>query len=299
MAAVSVHGLRKNYGDLEAVKGISFDVKEGSFFAFLGPNGAGKSTTISIICSLLDYDSGTVEVFGKSPAEARTEIGVVFQDHMLDDRLTVRENVSLRGSMYGLKGQELKDAVDKVLALTDSNEFADRRYGTLSGGQKRRADIARALVHDPKMIVLDEPTAGLDPQSRTMLWRTVFNLNRETGLTVFLTTHYMEEASDADDIVMIDHGEIVAQGTSDELKEQYCTDYIRAIPKDQELFINKLSFENIRFTMDKGIFTIPVSDTIRSIGLLNKFRDDLESFEVRKGTLDEAFIKITGGADDE
>ena len=299
MAAVSVHGLRKNYGDLEAVKGISFDVKEGSFFAFLGPNGAGKSTTISIICSLLDYDSGTVEVFGKNPAEARTEIGVVFQDHMLDDKLTVRENVSLRGSMYGLKGQELKDAVDKVLALTDSNEFADRRYGNLSGGQKRRADIARALVHNPKMIVLDEPTAGLDPQSRTMLWRTVFNLNRETGLTVFLTTHYMEEASDADDIVIIDHGEIVAQGTSDELKEQYCTDYIRAIPKDQESFINKLSFENIRFTMDKGIFIIPVSDTIRSIGLLNKFRDDLESFEVRKGTLDEAFIKITGGADDE
>ena len=299
MAAVSVRDLRKSYDDFEAVKGISFEVKEGSFFAFLGPNGAGKSTTISILCSLLDYNSGTVEVFGKDPTEARTEIGVVFQDHMLDDKLTVRENVALRGSMYGLKGQALEDAVNKVLALTDSNEFADRRYGQLSGGQKRRADIARALVHDPKMIILDEPTAGLDPQSRTMLWRTVFNLNRETGLTVFLTTHYMEEASDADDIVIIDHGEIVAQGTSDELKERYCTDYIRAIPKDQESFINKLSFENIRFTLDKGVFTIPVKDTIRSIGLLNKFRDDLESFEVRKGTLDEAFIKITGGADDE
>lgn len=299
MAAVSVRDLRKSYDDFEAVKGISFEVKEGSFFAFLGPNGAGKSTTISILCSLLDYNSGTVEVFGKDPTEARTEIGVVFQDHMLDDKLTVRENVALRGSMYGLKGQVLEDAVNKVLALTDSNEFADRRYGQLSGGQKRRADIARALVHDPKMIILDEPTAGLDPQSRTMLWRTVFNLNRETGLTVFLTTHYMEEASDADDIVIIDHGEIVAQGTSDKLKERYCTDYIRAIPKDQESFINKLSFENIRFTLDKGVFTIPVKDTIRSIGLLNKFRDDLESFEVRKGTLDEAFIKITGGADDE
>ena len=299
MAAVSVRDLRKSYDDFEAVKGISFEVKEGSFFAFLGPNGAGKSTTISILCSLLDYNSGTVEVFGKNPTEARTEIGVVFQDHMLDDKLTVRENVALRGSMYGLKGQGLNDAVDKVLALTDSNEFADRRYGQLSGGQKRRADIARALVHNPKMIILDEPTAGLDPQSRTMLWRTVFNLNRDTGLTVFLTTHYMEEASDADDIVIIDHGEIVAQGTSDELKEQYCTDYIRAIPKDQESFVKKLSFENIRFTEDKGIFTIPVKDTIRSIGLLNKFKDDLESFEVRKGTLDEAFIKITGGDGDE
>lgn len=299
MAAVSVRDLRKSYDDFEAVKGISFEVKEGSFFAFLGPNGAGKSTTISILCSLLDYNSGSVEVFGKNPTEARTEIGVVFQDHMLDDKLTVRENVALRGSMYGLKGQGLNDAVDKVLALTDSDEFADRRYGNLSGGQKRRADIARALVHNPKMIILDEPTAGLDPQSRTMLWRTVFNLNRDTGLTVFLTTHYMEEASDADDIVIIDHGEIVAQGTSDELKEQYCTDYIRAIPKDQESFIKKLSFENIRFTEDKGIFTIPVKDTIRSIGLLNKFKDDLESFEVRKGTLDEAFIKITGGDNDE
>ena len=299
MSAVSVRDLRKSYGDFEAVKGISFDVKEGSFFAFLGPNGAGKSTTISILCSLLDLNSGTVEVFGKDPNSARTEIGVVFQDHMLDDRLTVRENISLRGSMYGISGQELKDAVDKVIGLTDATEFADREYGQLSGGQKRRADIARALVHNPKMIVLDEPTAGLDPQSRTALWRTVFDLNRNTGLTVFLTTHYMEEASDADDIVIIDHGEIVAQGTSDELKERYCTDYIRAIPKDQASFVNKLSFENIRFTEDKGIFTIPVKDTISSIGLLNKFKDDLESFEVRTGTLDEAFIKITGGAGDE
>ena len=286
MSAVSVRDLRKSYGDFEAVKGISFDVKEGSFFAFLGPNGAGKSTTISILCSLLDLNSGTVEVFGKDPNSARTEIGVVFQDHMLDDRLTVRENISLRGSMYGISGQELKDAVDKVIGLTDATEFADREYGQLSGGQKRRADIARALVHNPKMIVLDEPTAGLDPQSRTALWRTVFDLNRNTGLTVFLTTHYMEEASDADDIVIIDHGEIVAQGTSDELKEKYCTDYIRAIPKDQASFVNKLSFENIRFTEDKGIFTIPVKDTISSIGLLNKFKDDLESFEVRTGTLD-------------
>ena len=299
MKAVSVQGLRKCYGDFEAVKGISFEVNEGSFFAFLGPNGAGKSTTISILCSLLDHDSGTVEVFGKDPKDARAEIGVVFQDHMLDDKLTVRENIALRGQMYGFTGQALKDAVDKVLGLTDAEEFADRKYGMLSGGQKRRADIARALVHDPKMIILDEPTAGLDPQSRTSLWRTVFDLNRNTGLTVFLTTHYMEEASDADDIVIIDHGEIVAQGTSDELKEKYCTDYIRAIPKDRQTFVDRLSSENIVFTDDKGIITIPIKDTISSIDILNGLRDDLESFEVRTGTLDEAFIKITGGASDE
>ena len=299
MKAVSVQGLRKSYGDFEAVKGISFEVNEGSFFAFLGPNGAGKSTTISILCSLLNYDSGTVEMFGKDPSDARAEIGVVFQDHMLDDRLTVRENIALRGQMYGLSGQALKDAVDKVLKLTDAEEFADRKYGMLSGGQKRRADIARALVHDPKMIILDEPTAGLDPQSRTSLWRTVFDLNRNTGLTVFLTTHYMEEASDADDIVIIDHGEIVAQGTSDELKEKYCTDYIRAIPKDRQSFVDRLSSEDIVFTDDKGIITIPIKDTISSIDILNRLRDDLESFEVRTGTLDEAFIKITGGVEDE
>ncbi len=299
MKAVSVQGLRKSYGDFEAVKGISFEVNEGSFFAFLGPNGAGKSTTISILCSLLDHDSGTVEVFGKNPSEARTEIGVVFQDHMLDDKLTVRENVSLRGKMYGLKGQELKDAVDKVLKLTDSEEFADRKYGQLSGGQKRRADIARALVHDPKMIVLDEPTAGLDPQSRKALWRTVTDLNKSTGLTVFLTTHYMEEATDADDIVIIDHGEIVAQGRSEELKEKYCTDYIRAYPKDPAGFSKILEDKGIQFTSDKDVFTIPVDSVKDSLPLLNQLDDQLESFEVKMGTLDEAFIKITRGDDDE
>ena len=299
MAAVSVRDLRKSYGDFEAVKGISFEVPEGSFFAFLGPNGAGKSTTISILCSLLDYNSGTVEVFGKDPSQARTEVGVVFQDHMLDSKLTVRENISLRGSMYGLKGQELKDAVDKVITLTDAAEFADRKYGQLSGGQKRRADIARALVHNPRMIILDEPTAGLDPQSRTSLWRTVLDLNRETGLTVFLTTHYMEEATDADDIVIIDHGEIVAQGRSEELKERYCTDYIRAYPKDPASFSKILDDKGIGYTSDKDVFTIPIGSTKDSVSLLNDLNDHLDSFEVRMGTLDEAFIKITGGDDDE
>ena len=299
MSAVSVRDLRKSYGDFEAVKGISFDVPEGSFVAFLGPNGAGKSTTISILCSLLNYDSGTVEVFGKDPSEARTDIGVVFQDHMLDDKLTVRENISLRGSMYGLKGQELKNTVDKVISLTDATEFADRRYGQLSGGQKRRADIARALVHGPKMIVLDEPTAGLDPQSRTSLWRMVLDLNRETGLTVFLTTHYMEEATDADDIVIIDHGEVVAQGRSEELKERYCTDYIKAYPKDAPSFAKILEEKGIEYTSDKDVFRIPVESTKDSVSLLNVLNDHLESFEVRMGTLDEAFIKITGDDDHE
>lgn len=299
MPAVSVQDLRKSYGDLEAVKGISFDVEEGSFFAFLGPNGAGKSTTISIICSLLKYDSGSVKIFGKEPLEARTDIGVVFQDHLLDPKLTVEENVSVKGSMYGLKGQELKDSVDRVLKLVEIEDFADHQYGKLSGGQKRRVDIARALVHNPKMLILDEPTAGLDPQSRKNLWTTVFNLNRNTGLTVFLTTHYMEEASDADNIVIVNKGEIVAQGTSDELKQKYCTDYIRIVPKDAGTFEGILSAKGISFKVDKGIFVISIEHTIDSLPILESLKDHMESFEVRTGTLDDAFISITGGDEDE
>ena len=297
MAAVSVRDLRKSYGNTEAVKGISFDVPEGSFFAFLGPNGAGKSTTISIICSLSDMDSGDVTVFGRTPSEARTDIGVVFQEHMLDDSLTVRENVVLRGMMYGMSKADASASAERVLALTDSLEFADRRYGKLSGGQKRRADIARALVHGPRLLVLDEPTAGLDPQSRKALWSTVAELNRD-GLTVFLTTHYMEEASDADSIVIIDRGEIVARGTPDELRERYCVDYIRAIPKDPASFVEILERKGLAYTSDRGIFTIPLDSTLDAISVLNGIGDALESFEVRMGTLDEAFITITGDGDE-
>lgn len=299
MSAVSVNGLRKSYGDVEAVKGISFDVKEGSFFAFLGPNGAGKSTTISIMCSLLEHDSGEISVFGKAPVDARSEIGVVFQDHLLDPKLTVAENVRFRGEMYGLKGQQLRESADRVLALVNMTELADRPYGKLSGGQKRRADIARALVHGPKLLVLDEPTAGLDPQSRKSLWETVYRLNKETGLTVFLTTHYMEEAADADDIVIIKNGEIVAHGTSDSLKDEYCTDYIRIIPKDPGGFGTILESKGIGYTSDRDIFRVPVKDTMESLPILESLKEDISSFEVRKGTLDDAFIEITGGDGDE
>ena len=218
MLAVSVNGLRKSYAESEAVKGISFDVNEGDFFAFLGPNGAGKSTTISIICSLLKYDSGTVRIFGKDPTDAKMDIGVVFQDHMLDPNLTVEENISLKGAMYGLKGDELKKSTDRVLGLVDAIDIRDRRYGRLSGGQKRRVDIARALIHDPRMLVLDEPTSGLDPQSRKSLWDTIFDLNRRSGMTIFLTTHYMEEAEAlCDRVCIIKSGKKVAEGSIHEV----------------------------------------------------------------------------------
>ena len=294
MDAVTVENLRKSYGELEAVKGISFSVPEGSFFAFLGPNGAGKSTTIGIIISMLRADSGTVSVFGKDPESSRPDIGVVFQDPKMDPLLTVRENVSVRGSMYALKGKELASAVDVTLEATGCTEFADRRYGQLSGGQRRRADIARAMVHSPKLLILDEPTTGLDPMSRSSIWELIRGLNGSRGITVILTTHYMEEAADADDIVIINRGEIVAHGTPAQLRDTHCHDTLTFVPRDPSSAASKLDSMGVAYTEEKGSFRITLKRTADSVPIITALGDCMESLEVRSGTLDEAFIEITG-----
>ena len=295
--AVSVNALYKSYGDFPAVKGISFDVDQGSFFAFLGPNGAGKSTTISILCSLLPKDSGEVRIFGKDPEEARSEIGIVFQDNKLDLKLTVRENLMVRGSMYGFEKNELKERVETALERSGSTEFADRQYSKLSGGQKRRAEIARAIVHNPKILMLDEPTAGLDPQNRKLIWNNIRDLKDE-GMTVFLTTHYMEEAADADDIVIINKGEIVAHGTPSVLKENYSSDYIEVLPKDMGKLETILNDSGLKYTVRSDVLRIPLENTMKAIPIIEQIKDDIESFEVRTGTLDDAFITITGGIEE-
>ena len=296
MNAISVRDLRKSYGDVEAVKGISFDVPEGSFFAFLGPNGAGKSTTISIICSLLDYDSGEVRVFDTdvSDPSVKGEIGVVFQDAMMDGRLTVRENLSVRGGMYGMTGDVRESAVDRAILVSDSAEFADRPYGKLSGGQRRRADIARALVHSPRLLLLDEPTSGLDPQTRRRIWDTVNRLNREEGLTILLTTHYMEEAAGADDIVIVNHGEIAAHGTPAMLRERYCSDRMTVVPKDMDGVASVLSDAGIGFSVRADTVEIPLASTVDAAPVVAMLDGMIDSLEVRNGTLDDAFIRITG-----
>lgn len=298
MNAISVHDLRKSYGDFEAVKGISFDVPEGSFFAFLGPNGAGKSTTISVICSLLPPDSGEVTVFGKevSDPSVKREIGVVFQDPMMDGKLTVRENLSIRGGMYGLSGDALEEAVDRALGISGSDGFSDWRYGSLSGGQRRRADIARALVHGPRLLLLDEPTAGLDPQTRKRIWDTVTDLNEHEGLTVLLTTHYMEEAAGADDIVIVNHGEIVAHGTPAMLRERFCSDRMTVVPRDMDAVTEVLGRAGIGFEVKTDTVEIPLSSTIDAVPIMALLEGMLDSLEVRTGTLDDAFIRITGEA---
>lgn len=297
MSAISVRGLRKSYGDREAVKGIDFEVPEGSFFAFLGPNGAGKSTTISIICSLMEQDSGEVLLFGNDSSlpEVRRDIGVVFQDSMMDRMLTVRENVTLRGSMYGLTGDDLKDAVSSAISKADAMEFADQRYGQLSGGQRRRADIARALVHSPRILLLDEPTSGLDPQTRKTIWETITTLNRESGMTIFLTTHYMEEASESDDVVIIDHGTIVAHGTPVQLREKYCSDNMVLVPLDMEKLCSTLDSSGTPYTVVKDVVHMDIQNTMDALPIIESVKGLISSFEVRMGTLDDAFINITGG----
>jgi multidrug/hemolysin transport system ATP-binding protein len=242
-------------------------------------------------------DSGTVTVFGKDPEEARAEIGMVFQDNKLDPKLTVRENLTIRGSLYGFEKDDLAQRVEKALERSDSMEFADKLYSQLSGGQKRRAEIARAIIHEPNILMLDEPTAGLDPQTRKLIWNNVHDL-KESGMTIFLTTHYMEEAADADDVVIINRGEIVAHGTPTVLKEKYSSDYIEMLPKDMCQVEEMLKDAGMVYTVRTDTIRVPLVNTMDAIPIIELVKDDIESFEVRTGTLDDAFVNITGGIEE-
>ena len=297
---IEVNDLKKSYGKVQAVKSLSFYVEQGKLFAFLGPNGAGKSTTIDIITTFLQKDSGTVTIdgltLGKDDDKIRHIIGAVFQDNMLDELLTVRENILMRGSLYGLKGAALKEAVSKAIAAAEVEDFQNRRYGKLSGGQRRRADIARALVHTPKILFLDEPTTGLDPQTRKTVWETIRRLQQETGMTVFLTTHYMEEAAEADYVVVIDSGEIAARGTPSQLKETYAGDFLKLVPKkaSAEKIRHWLTDKKLPFTENADTFRVSIPHTMDALPLVDEFRHDLDSLEIVSGTMDDAFIAITG-----
>ncbi len=295
---IEVSGLKKNYGKVRAVKGIDFHVNEGELFAFLGPNGAGKTTTIDIICTLLKPDGGTVKVnghiLGKQDNEIRKDIGVVFQDSVLDDILTVKENLYTRGSFYGMPSRDLSTAVEKAAGAADVKSFYNRRYGRISGGQRRRADIARALVNTPKILFLDEPTTGLDPQTRKSVWETIRNLQKGKRMTVFLTTHYMEEAAKADYVAIIDNGLISAKGTPSELRAKYSTDTLRLVPKNSYELTAFLKKQNIRFKISGGAFLINISKTLDALPLVNKAESLIKGFEVLNGSMDDAFVKITG-----
>lgn len=297
---IVVKHLKKSYADIPAVNDLCFTVKSGSIFAFLGPNGAGKSTTISILCTLLAPNGGEVYLdgcrLGREDDAIRNRIGVVFQESLLDPLLTVRENLNIRAAFYGFRGHEKKEAVKRAADAADAAEFLDRRYGKLSGGMRRRADIARALLPTPRVLFLDEPTTGLDPKHKEGVWSTIQSLQKKTGMTVFLTTHYMEEAADADYIVLLTHGEIAVEGTPYDLKERYSQDTLRLKPSDKEAAQRILSSRGLSWEEKNQILCLPLSGTLEALPLLDTLRPCLESFEVVHGSMEDVFLKITGGS---
>lgn len=295
---IEVKGLHKFYGNIHAVKGIDFYVEKGKVFAFLGPNGAGKSTTIDIICTFLKQDEGEVLVYGnklgEKDDEIRSIIGAVFQDGLLDGLLTIEENLQIRGAFYGLRGSKLKQAIVEVAEVTEIKDLLKRQYKNLSGGQRRRCDIARALINTPKILFLDEPTTGLDPQTRKMVWETISTLQKKTKMTIFLTTHYMEEAANADYVIVIDNGLIAAKGTPAELKENYSCDKLIISSNHIEKIETILLQEAIEYEKIANQLIIKIGSTLESLAIIDKCRPDISGFEVIRGTMDDAFIGITG-----
>lgn len=295
---IEVSGLKKSYGEIRAVKGIDFYVEKGKLFAFLGPNGAGKSTTIDIICTFLKPDAGSVIVdgneLGRGDNEIREIIGAVFQDGLLDKLLTVEENLRVRGSFYGLRGAKLKKAVAETAEIVGVTPLLKRPYGKLSGGQRRRCDIARALINKPKILFLDEPTTGLDPQTRKNVWETILSIQKDTGMTVFLTTHYMEEAAEADYVIVIDDGSIAARGTPSALKEQYSKDKLTLVCSDKEQVRSMLEAAGAEIKEAADTLTVEIPSTMDALPLIDACRGCISGFEVVKGTMDDAFIAITG-----
>ena len=291
---IKIDNLIKSYGQVKAVQDLSFKVKEGELFAFLGVNGAGKSTTISIMCGTLNKDGGKVIIDGvdidANSDDTRRAIGVVFQNSVLDKALSVRDNLIHRASLYGIHGKECDERINELSAVLDFKDFIDRPVQKLSGGQRRKADIARALIHKPKILILDEPTTGLDPQTRTVMWGVIENLRKTENMTVFLTTHYMEEAADADYVVIIDGGKIVAEGTPVELKNRYTGDYVTVYGIDTEQA--KLLSEKYEEVV--GGVRFLVEDTAAATALIVSHPELFKDYEVTKGKMDSVFLSVTG-----
>ena len=291
---IEIERLNKSFGDVHAVNDLSFGVKRGELFAFLGVNGAGKSTTISILCGQLRRDSGEVRVCGRSidggVREMTRQLGVVFQNSVLDQMLTVQDNLESRAALYGITGAAFRKRLGELAQTLDFGDLLGRTVGRLSGGQRRRVDIARALLHRPQILILDEPTTGLDPQTRQLLWRVVQNLREREGMTVFLTTHYMEEAADADAVVILDGGKIAAEGTPLELKNRYSGDFITfyGLNEEQIAAIGK-PFERIRDAV-----RVEVPDTGAATEWILRQPELFRDFEITKGKMDDVFLSVTG-----
>lgn len=291
---IEINNLDKSFQDVHAVNDLSLRVKEGELFAFLGVNGAGKSTTISIMCGMLAKDGGKVFIDGKDVdkdmREITKELGVVFQNTVLDAKLSVKDNLTSRAALYGITGKEAKQRIANLAELLEFKDILNRTFGKLSGGQKRRVDVARALLNNPKILILDEPTTGLDPEARKALWSVVTTLRKNQNMTVFLTTHYMEEAADADYVVILDSGKISAEGTPLELKNNYTGDFVTIYNVDEDkIKALGLPYENIRDAV-----RIAVKNTEEARDLIVKHPDLFTDFEITKGKMDDVFLAVTG-----
>lgn len=291
---IEIQHLYKSFGEVKAVQDLSFRVKEGELFAFLGVNGAGKSTTINILCGQLRKDGGSVKINGFEPTEnpekVKRALGVVFQNSVLDKALTVYENLESRAALYGIHGRAFKDRLQELSGMLGFGDLLRRTVGKLSGGQRRRIDIARALLHRPDILILDEPTTGLDPQTRKTLWDVVDNLRKTENMTVFLTTHYMEEAADADYVVILDSGKIAAEGTPLTLKNTYTGDFIT---------LYQVSGEEIRsfgrpYEALRDGYRVPVENTEKATQLILQHPAIFRDYEITKGKMDDVFLAVTG-----
>ena len=291
---IEISSLSKRFGEVQAVNDLSFRVKEGELFAFLGINGAGKSTTINIMCGQLSKDSGTVQLSGvdldSDPDSIKRNLGVVFQNSVLDKELSVQDNLQSRAALYGIRGKAFRERLAELAGLLEFDDLLKRTVGKLSGGQRRRIDIARALIHRPKILILDEPTTGLDPQTRSTLWRGIGDLRENEGMTGVLTTHYMEEAADADYVVILDSGMIAAEGTPLELKNTYTGDFI-TVYGAEESQIKQLGapYETIR-----DAYRVSVPNTAAATELILKYPDIFRDYEITKGKMDDVFLAVTG-----
>ncbi|MGT2763936.1 ABC transporter ATP-binding protein [Streptococcus intermedius] len=277
--------LSKIYGNKRAVHDLNLQIEAGSFTAILGPNGAGKSTTIQMLTKLLQPTTGEILY------NSNIKLGVVFQNSVLDDMLTVRENLDIRAGQYNRVD---KGKVDSLIEQLGLKKFSTQLYGTLSGGQKRRVDIARALLNNPDVLFLDEPTTGLDIQTRKVIWDLIHHLQMKEKMTVILTTHYLDEADDADMIYIVDYGQVIAKGSADQIKEQYAQNFLKVFVTNsadfKEIMEGNISFEEVR----PNEFLIHPETTGMALGLLTRGRSFIRQFEFRPGTMDDAFMSLTG-----
>ncbi|MBR2019625.1 MAG: ABC transporter ATP-binding protein [Clostridia bacterium] len=291
---IEIQHLSKAFGDIRAVNDLSFRVKTGELFAFLGVNGAGKSTTIHILCGQLAKDGGQIRINGQDPEQnanrVKRDLGVVFQASLLDSALSVTENLESRAALYGITGAAFRQRLSDLAKRLDFETLLKRTVGKLSGGQRRRIDIARALLHKPRILILDEPTTGLDPQTRALIWRVVSDLRANEGMTVFLTTHYMEEAADADYVVILDSGKIAAEGTPLALKNAYTGDFITLYGVDESVVqAMKIPYRPLR---DAYVLSVP--NTQAATDLIVRHPQVFRDYEITKGRMDDVFLAVTG-----